>query len=306
VSATFTWNGRTLAGEPGQSIGAALHAAGVRTFGRTPRRGRPRGLYCVAGACPGCRVRVDGSPGVLACVRPLNGGERVEDDGPLGRLPDAAAPVGTFAEEHVDVLVVGGGERGLRAAAAAVAGGEQVLLCERDHALGGWLLAEPAGGEWVAQLVAAAAGGALRTATTVIGRYDDGVWGLLSPTGLVALTAARTEVHAGSVECGLIFARNDLPGVLTAAGAQRLLVRDGVAVGTDVVIASAEPFGDAVASLLRSAGARVRVVPAAAVEEAHGDESVEAVTVAGRRLACDALLIANGRRPDDCLAVALS
>ena len=44
------------AGIAGQSIGAALHAAGIRVLSTSAKYHRPRGLYCVAGACPSCSV----------------------------------------------------------------------------------------------------------------------------------------------------------------------------------------------------------------------------------------------------------
>lgn len=74
----FTFEGRTVSAEEGQSIGAALHAAGVRTLSWSSKYRRPRGLRCVRGVCPSCTVRVDGLPGVLACTTPVRGGEVVE------------------------------------------------------------------------------------------------------------------------------------------------------------------------------------------------------------------------------------
>ena len=57
---------------------SALYAAGVRTFSRSFKYHRRRGLMCCAGQCPNCLVAVDGAPGVRACVEPLREGMRVE------------------------------------------------------------------------------------------------------------------------------------------------------------------------------------------------------------------------------------
>jgi sarcosine oxidase subunit alpha len=71
---TFTFEGRTIAALAGQSIAAALYAAGVRVFTRSFKYHRPRGLFCVAGDCPNCLMQVDGQPNVRTCVEPVRQG----------------------------------------------------------------------------------------------------------------------------------------------------------------------------------------------------------------------------------------
>ena len=291
MSVGFTWDGAPLAGEAGGSLAAALHAAGIRVLGRSWRCSRPRGLYCLAGACDGCQVLADGVA-TTACMTPLRDGVRVEPGRSLVPLPADPPALGGYEEIEVDVLVVGAGEAGLRAAAVAEG---RVLVVERDREPGGWLLADPDGRARIEPLVAAA-GAEVRTSATFIGRFADGLCGVVSAAGLMAVRAARVEAHAGFDECGLAFPGNDLPGILLAAGAQRLLVRDGVPAGRRVVIAAVDGEGRQIAGLLRAAGSDVQVVPAGAVTAAHGDEVLEAVTADGGTLACDALLLAVGRR----------
>ena len=55
----------------GDTIGSALYAAGRRTFSRSFKYHRRRGLMCCAGQCPNCLVAVDGAPGVRACTEPV-------------------------------------------------------------------------------------------------------------------------------------------------------------------------------------------------------------------------------------------
>jgi len=64
--------------EDGDTIGAALFRAGVRTFTRSLKYHRRRGLYCVTGDCANCLVTVDGEPGVRACCADAVEGQRVE------------------------------------------------------------------------------------------------------------------------------------------------------------------------------------------------------------------------------------
>jgi sarcosine oxidase subunit alpha len=67
----FTFEGRTISALAGQSIAAALYAAGVRVFTRSFKYHRPRGLFCVAGDCPNCLMQVDGRPNVRTCTEPV-------------------------------------------------------------------------------------------------------------------------------------------------------------------------------------------------------------------------------------------
>jgi predicted molibdopterin-dependent oxidoreductase YjgC len=64
---------------PGESLAAALLAAGVRAFRRTPS-GAPRGPLCNMGVCFECVVTVDGEPR-RACATEVREGMRVETGG---------------------------------------------------------------------------------------------------------------------------------------------------------------------------------------------------------------------------------
>jgi predicted molibdopterin-dependent oxidoreductase YjgC len=73
-SITVTFAGRTLEAREGQTVAAALTAAGVRSW-RTTRRGqRPRGLFCGIGACFDCLITIDGRPAQRACLVPVRDG----------------------------------------------------------------------------------------------------------------------------------------------------------------------------------------------------------------------------------------
>ena len=53
---TFTFDGRAVTGLEGDTIGSALFAGGQRTFSRSFKYHRRRGLLCCAGQCPNCLV----------------------------------------------------------------------------------------------------------------------------------------------------------------------------------------------------------------------------------------------------------
>ena len=72
-----TFDGTPLAGEPGQSVAAALVAAGITSWRTTRRGGRPRGIFCGIGICFNCLVTVNGQPALRACLVPARPDDEV-------------------------------------------------------------------------------------------------------------------------------------------------------------------------------------------------------------------------------------
>jgi sarcosine oxidase, subunit alpha len=62
----------------GDSVASALWRHGLRTFNRSLKSHRRRGLYCGTGDCANCILTVDGVPGARACVTEARAGMRVE------------------------------------------------------------------------------------------------------------------------------------------------------------------------------------------------------------------------------------
>ncbi|MEV0587717.1 (2Fe-2S)-binding protein [Nonomuraea sp. NPDC050310] len=73
----ITVDGRPVPVRPGQSIGAALHAAGIRSWRRTRFGARPRGLFCGIGVCFDCLLSVNGAPEQRACLVEARPGDSV-------------------------------------------------------------------------------------------------------------------------------------------------------------------------------------------------------------------------------------
>ncbi|RKF14162.1 (2Fe-2S)-binding protein [Roseovarius spongiae] len=64
----FTFEGRTIVARPGDSIAAALTAAGIVNLRDSVVSGRPRGVFCMMGSCFDCLVEIDGVPNRQACM----------------------------------------------------------------------------------------------------------------------------------------------------------------------------------------------------------------------------------------------
>ncbi len=79
---TMTVNGQTISAHEGESIAAALLAAGWRSFRRTPGLDAPRGFFCGMGACFDCLVTLDGVANVRSCLAEVRAGCVVEATAP--------------------------------------------------------------------------------------------------------------------------------------------------------------------------------------------------------------------------------
>ncbi|MBX9468047.1 (2Fe-2S)-binding protein [Rhizobium sp. WL3] len=76
IQQTFHWQGRAIPFRSGESLAAALDAAGVGSFGYGPL-GEETRYFCGIGACQNCLLRVDGLIRE-ACITPARPGMEVE------------------------------------------------------------------------------------------------------------------------------------------------------------------------------------------------------------------------------------
>nr|WP_312577921.1 (2Fe-2S)-binding protein [Sedimentibacter sp.] len=74
----FTFNNQEIEGYEGETIAAALHAAGVKVLGKSLFLHRPRGFYCAIGNCSSCLMVVNGVPNVKTCTTDLAEGMIVQ------------------------------------------------------------------------------------------------------------------------------------------------------------------------------------------------------------------------------------
>lgn len=260
--------------------------------------------------------------------------------------PDHYEKINAFC----DVLIVGAGPSGLAAALAAGRKGENVILVEQDFTLGGSLLDEPAGAStdlWIKQAEAELRGLAnvrILTRTTAFGAYDSEVFGLVEryqdhlkapeagkPRQRYWLVRTKRAVLAtGALERPMVFAGNDVPGVMLAHAVRKYLNRFAVLPGEKVVVATNNDSAYATAIDLAKAGAKVtlcdlrQTLPTKladlarnsgvelragqAILKVEGGKCVKAVQVvpvdptgkalsAATRIACDLVAVSGGWAP---------
>ena len=75
---TLTVDGRSIEARQGDTVAAALLAAGVVQFRTTPVSEAPRGPLCLMGVCFECLVTIDGAGSRQACLTLVADGMTVE------------------------------------------------------------------------------------------------------------------------------------------------------------------------------------------------------------------------------------
>lgn len=170
----------------------------------------------------------------------------------LGRTPRRAA--GKKYEKryyHTDLLIVGAGEAGLRAAVEAADQGAHVTLIDDQPVAGGHTLNKKHKNPWSTPLDPLVRAIDLNenitrlVNTTAIGYYDHNLMMAVqrqphdAPWVFERLWHMRAEqivLATGAVERPLVFSNNDLPGVMLVSAAATYANRYAVAVGHEIIV----------------------------------------------------------------------
>ncbi len=78
ATVALTIDGRSVQARSGDTVAAALLAAGIERCRTTPVTGAPRAPYCLMGVCFDCLVTIDGVGSRQACLVPVRAGMTVE------------------------------------------------------------------------------------------------------------------------------------------------------------------------------------------------------------------------------------
>ncbi len=242
----------------------------------------------------------------------------------LGELPEHAVAAHTAIDDlTADVLIVGAGLAGLVAACVLGRLGLGVIVLDEGMRPGGSLLSFPEHAkvalgvdgaivdidELRANLVseAASAGATFVAETTLLGVLEGGDWlGNGHDRGLVRVKARARILAVGAHDGVPAIVANDLPGVLSARAAGRLL-REGVLIGDAPLVVGDGLHAEAFAAAAAGHGAKVQRASLASLQGARGLSRVRgAVLTEGsgtRKVSCDAVVVDAPCAPSFELAV---
>lgn len=173
---------------------------------------------------------------------------------------------------HCDLLVVGGGARGIGEASAAAESGARVVLVEQASELGGRSAWQEQGSDSSVAQLRQLPNVQILTRTCAVGFYDRDVVTMLEsvpgeesrsgrPRERYWIVRANRVVFAtGAIEQPLVFCNNDRPGILLAGAAHEYLRKYAVACGRRVVVATNNDSAYVVARDLKAAGVNVLAV----------------------------------------------
>jgi sarcosine oxidase subunit alpha len=205
----------------------------------------------------------------------------------LGRVDKHGGRVNRYDTEHraVDVLVIGGGRSGVRAAREAAQRGEDVLVVDENpprERIDGFDLLAPA---------------------TAIGVYEGGLVPVDTGSVLVRVRAQRIVVATGTIDQPLVFPGNDLVGVMLPGGVRRLVRDFALRPGERAVVVAGDDRALECVDDLRTAGVEIlnvtdiRERKPAAIGASGRRGRIESVTIDGKRYECDLLLASGGPQP---------
>jgi sarcosine oxidase subunit alpha len=333
---SFTFAGWKVTGFEGDTIASAAFAAGKRVFSRSFKYHRPRGLLCCSGHCPNCQMTVDGVPNVRVCTEPIREGAVVEGQnvrwsldfdlmsvtdkvgGPftpvgfyyrtfirpralwplyekflrsaagLGKLDPHAGHSRRYDTEHrhARVLVVGGGAAGRNAALEAAKAGPGVVLVDED----------------VRNATLSLPGVEILAPARALGIWEGGLVPVDAGTILHRFRAERIVVATGATEQPVVFAGNDLVGVMLPDGVRRL-IDYSIRPGERAVVLAADDEALAIASDLEAIGTEVvkvvdlRDVRPRELAAQGGKGRVRRLLLDGESYGCDLLVASGGRQP---------
>ncbi|MEJ2120132.1 MAG: glycine cleavage T C-terminal barrel domain-containing protein [Alphaproteobacteria bacterium] len=173
------------------------------------------------------------------------------------------------AYAFADVAVIGAGPAGMAAALAAAEAGAEVTLIDENPEIGGALTygrfdadgrAADEALKRLAKEVREHAAITVLTDAVCTGLYEDNWLAIDQGRRLVKLRARDIVVATGLQDGIMVFADNDLPGIVAATTVQRLIWHHGVLPGEVAVVATQDEWGYTAALDLAEAGAEVSAI----------------------------------------------
>ncbi|AEC51269.1 sarcosine oxidase, subunit alpha [Pyrococcus sp. NA2] len=277
---TIYYKGQPIEAYEGETIAAALHAAGIRVLNYSRVKKRPRGLFCAIGKCSSCLMTVNGIPNVRTCITLVEDGMVIEEN--KAELPKnkEGGKKKEIKKVRSDIIVIGGGPAGMMAAISASDTGAKVVLIDENPILGGQLVKQThkffgkrsqfAGirgikiAEILEEEIRKRDNIDVFLQTSAVGIFQNGneklVVGVRNERELIEFYGRAVIVATGAMERTIPFENNDLPGIYGAGAIQTLMNTYGIKPGERCLIVGAGNVGLILAYQLIQAGVKVEAI----------------------------------------------
>ena len=272
---SFIFEGRTVTGQKGQTIAAALHQAGFPVHHHS-LKDRNRTMECGIGKCGACEMVVDGHIRRI-CITKVDGVKEVHRAG-----TDSFSEVKATAEEapkkiyKTTVAIIGAGPAGLAVREELRKAGVDNLVIDNNSSIGGQFRMQTHQFFFFEKERKFGGMRGFDIAETLAGDSREGilldsvVWDILEGKRLAVKNVATQElfyvdadqlvVAAGALPFMPAFKNDDLPGVYTAAVVQRMMNTEFTLLGKSILTVGAGNIGYLTSYQAMQAGARVKAI----------------------------------------------
>lgn len=272
---TFTFQGKSVQGEKGFTIAAALHQAGFPVHSHSLSN-RERSLECGIGKCGACEMLVDGQIKRI-CITKVDGVKEVKE------IPHDYFPENKEIKKDkpnniykTSVAIIGAGPAGLACREELLKHNIDTIVLDNNGKIGGQFLMQTHQFFFFEKEKKFGGMRGFDIAQTLAGDSHEGiflnstVWDILDNKRLAVKNLVTDEIFyvdadylvvaAGAVPFMPTFENDDLPGVYTAAVVQKMMNNELTLLGKNVLTVGAGNIGYLTSYQLMQAGANVKAI----------------------------------------------
>lgn len=271
----FTFNGKTIEGEKGFTIAAALHQAGFPVHSHSLRN-RERSLECGIGKCGACEMLVDGKIKRI-CITKVDTVKSVseipKEFTAEPSIQDVNKPTKVY---RTQVAIIGAGPAGLACREELNLKGVSNIVIDNNDKIGGQFLMQTHQFFFFEKVKKYGGMRGFEIAETLAGDNHGGiflnstVWDLLDGKRIAVKNTENDEIYyvdaeylvvaTGAVPFMPAFENDDLPGVYTAAVVQKMMNNELTLLGKNILTVGAGNIGYLTSYQLMQAGANVKAI----------------------------------------------
>ena len=276
---SFKFEDKTITGQKGQTIAAALHQAGCPVHSLSLDH-RKRTMECGIGKCGACEMLVDGKIRRI-CITKVDGVREVArlsaDSGFKGVLVTEKDGVEEEKEVYrTTVAIIGAGPAGLAVREELLKEGVDCIVIDSNSEIGGQFLMQTHQFFFFEKEKRFGGMRGFDIARTLAGDSHEGimldsvVWDILDGKRLAVKNIATDKIFyvdtdelviaTGAVPFMPAFKNDDVPGVYTAAVVQRMMNTQFTLLGKNILTVGAGNIGYLTSYQAMQAGANVRMI----------------------------------------------